>query len=361
MPKDSLPPEVHRVKTKLADGRVMYYFSLRGRKGTGFFKSPDRLPRDQGFHAAYVAALESAKPKRSCYLTRAMVDDYFTSPKFRKLAPRSKQDYRKWIGFFAGEFGEDPAAMFTEWESLGEVNTWRNNWAHSPKQYDDAGTHVAILLNWAVKEGKLKNHHCSFEKVYEADRAAIIWTQEHIDKFMKVAPEYMCRVLIAATETGLRPADLVKLRRFDVDRLPSGNRRLRIATEKRGVFAHIPVTPKMSQIIDAVPEGQEYILTNVSGKPWTKRYVSQRLSAYKNQAGLTEASLGYSLHLHDCRGTATTKLLEAGASASQLATVFGWKLRYATQMIEVYAVVGSDKTDRILELYAEAEKNVART
>ena len=117
----------------------------------------------------------------------------------------------------------------------------------------------------------------------------------------------------------------------------------------------------MSQIIDAVPERQEYILTNASGQPWTKRYVSQRLSAYKNQAGLTEATLGYSLHLHDCRGTATTKLLEAGANASQLATVFGWKLRYATQMIEVYAVVGSDKTDRILELYAEAEKNVART
>ncbi|MEP1612064.1 MAG: hypothetical protein ABJL72_09090 [Roseobacter sp.] len=73
----------------------------------------------------------------------------------------------------------------------------------SPKQYDDAGTHIAILLNWAVKEGKLKTHHCSFEKVYEADRSAIIWSQEHIDKFLKVAPEYMRRVLIAATETGL--------------------------------------------------------------------------------------------------------------------------------------------------------------
>ena len=116
----------------------------------------------------------------------------------------------------------------------------------------------------------------------------------------------------------------------------------------------------MAKIIDTMLEGQEYVLTNPSGKPWSERYVSQRLSYWKNSAGLTEEALGYSLHMHDCRGTATTKLLEAGADAVQLATVFGWNLRYATQMIEIYAVVGSDKTDKILELVAAAEKNATR-
>ena len=123
----------------------------------------------------------------------------------------------------------------------------------------------------------------------------------------------------------------------------------------------IPVTTRMNKVIDTMLEGQEYILTNPSGKPWTERYVSQRLSHWKNHAGLTEEALGYSLHMHDCRGTATTKLLEAGTDAYQLATVFGWNLRYATQMIEIYAVVGGDKTDKILELVAKAEKNATRT
>ena len=218
-----------------------------------------------------------------------------------------------------------------------------------------------ILLNWAVKQGRIRRHHCSFEKVYKADRAHITWTPAFIEKFLSVAPDNIGRVLIAATETGLRPADLVRLRRFDVEKLESGNRRLRIATSKRGVFAHIPITPKMAGVVDSVPEGQEYILTNPSGKPWTERYASQRLSHWKNKAGLTVEALGYSLHMHDCRGTATTKLLEAGADAIQLATVFGWNLRYATQMIEIYAIVGGDKTDQILELVAKAEKNVART
>ena len=85
------------------------------------------------------------------------------------------------------------------------------------------------------------------------------------------------------------------------------------------------------------------------------------MSAFKNELGLTEEALGFSLHLHDCRGTATTRLLEAGADAIQLATVFGWNLRYATQMVEIYAIVGGDKTDKILELVAKAEENARRT
>ena len=83
----------------------------------------------------------------------------------------------------------------------------------------------------------------------------------------------------------------------------------------------------MALIIDTIQDGQEFILTNASGKPWTARYASQRLSHWKNKAGLTEETLGYSLHLHDCRGTATTRLLNAGADTIQLATVFGWNLR----------------------------------
>ncbi|ASP21269.1 phage integrase family protein [Antarctobacter heliothermus] len=300
-------------------------------------------------------------PRVSSYLTSSLVDDYLVSPKFKRLKQRTQKDYLGWLDRFSHEFGDDPAAMFEEWESLGEVNDWRDAWKDSPKQYDYAGTVVTILMNWGVKQGKIRRHHCTFDKVYKADRAHITWTPAYIEKFLSVAPDNIGRVLIAATETGLRPADLVQLRRFNVEILPSGNRRLRIPTQKRGVYAHIPITPKMAEIIDSAPDGQEYILTNPSGKQWTERYASQRLSHWKNKAGLTKEALGYSLHMHDCRGTATTKLLEAGADAFQLATVFGWNLRYATQMIEVYAVVGSDKTDRILELVQRAEKNASRT
>ena len=147
-------------------GSVFYYFGLRGRKGTGFYKSPDRFPREREFHAAYVKALDAASPKVLGCLTERLIDDYIGSPRFQKLADRTKQDYRKWLDRIATEFGKHPADLFCEWDSLSEVNDWRENWKHSPKQYDYAGTVVTMVLNWAVKQGKLKRHHCSFEKVY---------------------------------------------------------------------------------------------------------------------------------------------------------------------------------------------------
>ncbi|MBU2361153.1 MAG: site-specific integrase, partial [Alphaproteobacteria bacterium] len=337
----------------------MFYFSLRGHKGSGFYKSSHRHPAEQDFYTAYSTAIDKVTPKTGGYLTSDMIDLYLDSANFNRLADRTKTDYRRWLKRFGGEFGPDPLAMFAEYESLDEIEGWREQWKHSPRQFDYAGDVVTILFNFAKKRGKLKQHYAEFENIYKADRAAIVWTQPFIDKFAERAPDHVTRVLIAATETGLRPADLVKLSRFNVEKLDSGNRRLRIPTQKRGQFAHIPVTPKMAKLIDSTPPGQELILLNASRQPWTERYASQEISKWKNKAGLSVKVLGYSLHLHDCRGTAVTRLLNAGADANGLATVFGWDLRYATEMIQVYAVIGSDQTDKILALYRRAEQSAA--
>ncbi len=114
MPSDSLPREVHRVKARLANGSVNYYSSLRGRKGTGFYKSVSRHPREREFLAAYVAAMDAASPKTSGYLTEHLVDDFIRSPRFTRLKSRTQRDYRLWLDRFSAEFGEDPATMFEE-------------------------------------------------------------------------------------------------------------------------------------------------------------------------------------------------------------------------------------------------------
>jgi len=86
-------------------------------------------------------------------------------------AERSKADIRKWLELFREEFGADPIAMFEERASRGEVNNWRKKWLHSPKQHDMAGTHATRVLNWAVEEGKLKEHHChKLKKLYQSNR-----------------------------------------------------------------------------------------------------------------------------------------------------------------------------------------------
>lgn len=344
MAKLEMPKGVHTVRRKLAGGAVRWHF-YAWRGGPKFWTDDTRFPTDPAFHAALGAAL--ARPKGD-YMTPHMVDDFLSSAEMPK-GERTRKDYRLWALRFAAAFADDPAKMFEEPEARGEVNDWRAAWKHSPRQYDYAGTVVTRILNWAWKDaGKLRVHHCDgFTKVYEVDRSEIVWTPAQREAVCSVAPEWVQRILTAACETGLRPGDLVKLVRGQIEATPMG-RRIRVRTQKRGRTATIPVTPAMAAVIDATPADQMLILTNARGGALTGRHANEMLRYYRDKAGLTEAALGYSLRLQDCRGTAATKLLNADLSLAEIASHMGWSIRHAANVIEHYARVSPDESDAVL-------------
>ena len=93
-------------------------------------------------------------------------------------------------------------------------------------------------------------------------------------------------------------------------------------------------------------------LSAPSGKPWTRSYLSQEIKKHARKAGLDER-----LHLHDCRGTACSRLLLAGATLRELAMVFGWTPRHAAAMVESYASMNPEASDAILARLAECSVN----
>lgn len=355
MARFDLPKGVHRVRRNLKAGARFYFYAWRG--GPRFWVDDRRHPTDPAFFAALAAALE--RPRAGVYMTVTMVDDFLSSAEMPK-GERTRQDYRLWALRFSEAFKDDPAAIFEEPESRAEVNDWRARWKHSPRQYDYAGTVVTRILNWAWKDaGKLRQHHCGeFKKTYVADRADIVWTQPQIDAVCAIAPEWVRRILIAACETGLRPADLVHLSRGQIEATPMG-RRIRVRTQKRKRMATIPVTPAMAAVLDATPTGRLMILVNARGGALQARHANEMLRYYRDKAGLTEAALGYSLRLQDCRGTAATRLLNADLSLAEIAAHMGWSIRYAAAVIEHYARVSPDETDAILVKLARAKGGTA--
>lgn len=92
------------------------------------------------------------------------------------------------------------------------------------------------------------------------------------------------------------------------------------------------------------------ILTNASGNQLTEHRASEGLRQWRDKAGLSG-----NLRLQDCRGTAATRLLNAGLSLSQIASHMGWSLRHAANVIEHYARVSPDETDAVLEKLAKAK------
>lgn len=343
----ALPKGVHRVRRKLTSGRSRYHF-YAWRGGPKFWIDDIREPRDAEFHVAFAEV--AARPKSKELLTPNLVD-LFLSSAARAKGARSFDDQRKWLLRFADHFHDAPIEIFQERGSRGEVNVWRAQWKHSPKQHDMAGTHAARLLNWATEEGHLSEHHCHrLPRLYRVDRSEVVWTVHDRARIDAIAPGWVKRLLCAACETGLRPGDLIKLSRTSVEQTPSG-RRLRVRTSKRGRLAHIPVTPALADIIDATPKDQMLILTNATGRQLTAHRASEGLRQWRDKAGLSE-----DLRLQDCRGTAATRLLNAGLSLSEIAGHMGWSLRHASNVIEHYARVSPSESDAVLLKLAAAKR-----
>ncbi len=305
---------VHRVRMKVKGGTRVYHYAWRG--GPKFWQSGGDIR-------------------------------YLDSGEFRKLAERTQADYRKWALRLAAEFKDDPARLF-EWpESRGELLRWRDQWQHSPKQADYAVTVAVRILSWAVDRSLIAQHHCHrIGKLYASDRAEVVWTPAHVEQFEARAPEWARRILTAAVETGLRPGDLIRLTWAHVETTPGG-RRITIRTNKRKRVATIPVTERMGALLDVTPKGRALILVSERGRPLTEHRASEGVRQWRDKAGLPP-----DLRLYDCRGTAATNLLRAGAKLSHIAAVFGWSLRYAQNVIEAYAAVAPEVADEVLVLLA---------
>ncbi|MEM6677327.1 MAG: tyrosine-type recombinase/integrase [Pseudomonadota bacterium] len=336
---------VHRVRRKLSNGKVReHHYAFRG--GPRFWSSDSDVKiGSPEYMAAFAEHAQTPKPAQTS--ASAMIDAYLDSAEHRSLAARTRADYRKWALSLAAEFKDDPAVIFEDPESRGEVNRWRQAWAHSPKQYDYAGTVTTVILNWAREAGLIKRHHCDkLRKIYGTDRSENVWTPADLEAFRAKAPEWVWRILATAVETGLRPGDLIKLSWQHIEATPQG-RRIRLRTAKRGRVASIPVTPGMAAILDATPTNRLTILASHRGRPLTEHRASEGVRQWRDKAGLSSH-----LRLQDARGTAATRLLRAGCSLSQIAAHMGWSLRHASSVIERYAAVAPEDADAVLTLLA---------
>lgn len=344
MPKGKLPKGVHRVRRKVLSGVKYHFYAWRG--GPKFWEDTEYFPTAPAFFHAYSDCTK--RPATNVLLTERLVDDFLSSASMPR-GERSKEDIRKWALRFSKEFGADPAVMFEERASRGELNKWRANWQHSPKQHDAAGIHAVRVLNWAVQEGRLKEHHChKLPRLYESNRSEVIWTMADRKAFAEKAPKWVTRILETGCETGLRAADLVNLDLEKHIKTEGSNRRLTVVTVKRKRKAYIPVTDRLAKIIDETPKGQQLLLVSHQGQPLTKRWASNQITKWRRLAEVPAMDDGREKTLNDMRGTAATRLLNAGLSLAEISNYMGWSIRYASTVIEHYAQVSPSESALVL-------------
>jgi len=336
---------VHRVRMKLKDGRVReYHYAWRGKGAPKFWDSDSSIrPGSPEYLSALAACAPVAPLARGRF--RDVIIRFLDSRDFLGLAPRTQKDmrtsfYHKTNGIDR-KFGEIDTPAFDDPRIRRKVLEWRDK--IGGKVGDDRLRHLQRLVKFGMDRALiLHNHLRDIPSLYSSDRAEIMWTEAEIDAFVAGAPGQVGRILIVATETGLRPGDQVQLTRDHILPTPGG-RRIVLRTRKRQRLASIPVTPRLAALIDAMPTSQHHLIVNKAGEPYShENYLGDAVSEWRDKLKLRKE-----LRLYDARGTAATRLFEAGADLKEIAVAFGWSIKHAAEVIERYVALSPQMADGI--------------
>lgn len=107
----------------------------------------------------------------------------------------------------------------------------------------------------------------------------------------------------------------------------------------------------MAALIDSTPVGQSRLVVNRMEQPYQhENYLGDAVSDWRDQLKLRRQ-----LRLYDARGTAATRLLEAGADLKEIATHMGWSLNHASEVIERYVPLSPAMSDSLAAKLRKAE------
>jgi integrase len=176
---------------------------------------------------------------------------------------------------------------------------------------------------------------------YHSDRSEKIWEEQQIAAFMAVASEPMqlalVLALVLALETGQRQNDLLTLPWSAYQADEQGRLWIRLRQGKTRRRVSVPITKRLRAILDATKRSSPVILTDARGSPWPeKRFRKYWLRACR-AAGIS------GLHFHDLRGTAVTRLAEAGCSHAEIAAITGHSMRSVNEILDKYLA----RTDKL--------------
>jgi integrase len=304
---------------------VTYFYAWRG--GPRLDGEPGSVEFIQSYECA---RRDRRAPDASVF--KSIIADYLASKDFGALRDRTKADYQKQIAKIELAFGDLPLAALNDPKVTKEFLAWRDRMS-SPRQADYAWTVLMLVIAWGRSIG-LTNYRppARIHKLYQADRSDKIWETYHVDAFMAVAPLPLQWALVVAAETGQRQGDLLRLPWSSYD-----GRHIRLTPSKsitrkkpKGRAVAVPVSQRLKTVIESLPRVSPIMLTNGRGRTWHGNSFRKAWGAATEKAGLA------GLTFHDLRGTAVTRLSEAGCTPQEIATYTGWSLRDVQTMLDRY-------------------------
>ena len=318
----------------LASGeKVTYHYAWRG--GPLLRGAPGSPEFIQSYEQAH---RERHKPNPSLF--KSVIAGYLASPDFGDVRDRTRADYLKQIAKIERAFGDLPVAALNDPGVTKDFLDWRDRMSSSPRQADYAWTVLMLLLAWARTRGITTYRPPGrIDRLYHADRSDKIWEDHNIAAFMAVAPAPLQWALVVAAETGQRQGDLLRLTwgAYDGQWIRLTPSKSITSKKPKGRAVAIPVSRLLHAVVDSLPRISPIMLTNMRQRPWTPNSFRKAWEACAKKAGIA------GLTFHDLRGTAVTRLSEAGCTPQEIARFTGHSLRDVAAILDRYLA----RTDKL--------------
>lgn len=313
---------IRGVKKKLSSGKTTTYWyhrhtgkRIKGVRGT------------EEFLANYVEAGHRGSrtdPTSFHYL----VELYLNSAAFRNLAPRTQKDHRHNADVVLKEFKSLSIRAVQDKRIRQDFRTWREDLAErSPRQADYALAFLRRVLSFAYDDGIIGvNHATKLGQLYSSDRSDAIWEDEDILAFLAHAGPELALALRLALDTAQRQGDLIRLSWTQF----TGNS-IELRQRKGDKPVMVPCTELLRAELNRAERRAVTILTGQRGRPWTTDGFRTEWRKVSIASGVQGR-----LRFHDLRGTAVTRLAEAGCTVPEIATISGHSVDEVARILETY-------------------------
>lgn len=314
-PSRKLPPHVFSVKNRLGKS----YTYLQRHRGTGMAADRVRLPDpdDAQFWPEYARLMQLPTERKRTDTMAVLIETWQASPEWADLAHKTQTEWQRYCRRVNAAWGH----LQVKGIEPKHVIALRDTYAGTPAAANNLMRCLSSMLGWSVPRGWRLDNPCREVKLLRGGEAYQPWSWAAIEAARTDLRPDLRQAMEIALYTGQRQGDVLAMR---WDAISGGA--VAVRQEKTGKRLLIPVHRDLRAVLDTIPRNAVTILTNSSGRPWTKAgfratWQDQRPNCIKG------------LVFHGLRKSAVVFLLEAGASTAEVSAITGQTL----QMVELYA------------------------
>ena len=296
-------------QVKTARGKVYQYF----RRGSVYVRLPND-PNSPEYDEAYWACMNSKQVQLPKFTFKKLVESYKKSPRWSKLAPRTKAGYASTLGYIMDRVGDmDPTKM----RRSNIIEAQQNN-AHRPKTANEIKKLFSILFEHAIDLDWQTHNPAKGIPNLKTGEGYAAWPEIALEKFRAKTDGTALLIFELCIGTGQRIGDVLRMRWSDFD-----GTGITIKQGKTGTELWVPCPPRLLALLAVAKKEAKglTIVSNPKGQPAQYRWVNRLFGEARKVSGTQ------GLQVHGLRSNAASELAMAGCTDAEIAAITGHKAR----------------------------------